>query len=102
MNWGDIPGEVTKVDFQGIAYEEYVSPASGVKEVRWLGTPKLYKQLPLMGDKPGVVLRRPKAYWVPVTKPEVIERRARFVRYVKWAVAGAAVVGLAAAAHTGS
>jgi hypothetical protein len=33
-------------------------------------------------------------------EPHVVERRARFVRYVKWAVAGAAVVCLAAVART--
>jgi len=73
-NWGNGGGAKTKMDFQGIAYEDYVSPASGAKEVRWLGTPRLYQDLPVTGDKPGVVLTRPKAYWVPVTKPEVIER----------------------------
>ncbi|MBX3203956.1 MAG: hypothetical protein KF764_02745, partial [Labilithrix sp.] len=34
------------------------------------------------------------------SEPQVVERRARFVRYVKWAVAGAAVVCLAAVART--
>jgi tetratricopeptide (TPR) repeat protein len=33
-------------------------------------------------------------------EPAVIERRARFARYVKWAVAGAAIVCLAAVART--
>ena len=74
MNWGDTPGDVAKADFLGIDYSEYVSPASGVKEVRWLGTPKLYRDLPVIADKPGVSLSRPKAYYVPVTKPEVIDR----------------------------
>ena len=73
-NWGDTPGETTKADFKGIAYDEYVSPASGVKEVRWLGTPKLYKDLPILHDQPGVTLKRPRAYWIPATKPEVIAR----------------------------
>jgi hypothetical protein len=73
-NWGNGGGEKTRMDFQGIAYEENASPASGVKEVRWLGTPKLYQNLPIIGDKPGVTLTRPKAYWIPVTKPEVIAR----------------------------
>ncbi|MBI2516153.1 MAG: M14 family metallopeptidase [Opitutae bacterium] len=71
-NWGDGGGPVTKMDFLGIAYEEFVSPASGVKEVRWLGTPKLYKDLPIIGDKPGVILQRPKAYYVPATESDVI------------------------------
>lgn len=34
------------------------------------------------------------------SEPHVVERRARFVRYVKWAVAGAALVCLAAVART--
>ena len=68
------PGEAKKADFLGIDYTDYISPASGVKEVRWLGTPRLFKDLPVVGDKPGVLLRRPKGYYVPVTKPDVIAR----------------------------
>ena len=76
-NWGNGNGDQTRTDFPGIAYDEYRSPASGVKEVRWLGTPKLYPNLPLTGDRPGIVLTRPRAYWIPVTKPDVIERLKR-------------------------
>ncbi len=72
-NWSP-GGEVARADFLGITYDQYVSPASGAKEVRWLGRPKLFPKLPIYGDKAGVILARPKAYWVPVTKPEVIER----------------------------
>jgi len=45
-----------------------------VKEVRWLGQPKVYAGLSLKDNRPGLLLDRPKAYWVPVTKPEVIAR----------------------------
>jgi Zinc carboxypeptidase len=72
-NWS-LAGEITRKDFMGIEYEEYVSPASGTKEVRWLGWPRLFTQLPVYGHKAGVTLKRPKAYWVPVTKAEVIDR----------------------------
>jgi murein tripeptide amidase MpaA len=75
MNWNGNSDVQTDMDFAGIAYEEYISPASGAKEVRWLGTPKTYAHLTVHHNtKPGVELRRPKAYWVPVTKPEVIAR----------------------------
>ncbi len=75
VNWTADPGATTRMDFKGIAYEEYTSPASGTKEVRWLGTPKLYPELPIhWTTKPGAVLPRPKAYWVPGHKPEVIQR----------------------------
>jgi hypothetical protein len=75
FNWSGASDTKTTMNFAGIAYEEYVSPASGVKEVRWLGTPKTYENLTVhVNTKPGVEVRRPKAYWIPVTKPEVIER----------------------------
>jgi hypothetical protein len=75
LNWSGATDELRKMDFAGIAYDEYVSPASGVKEVRWLGTPKTYQDLPVhVNTKPGVELRRPKAYWVPASKPAVIQR----------------------------
>jgi murein tripeptide amidase MpaA len=75
VNWTANPEATTKMDFKGIAYEEYVSPASGAKEVRWLGTPKLYHDLPVhWTTKPGAVLERPKAYWIPDTHPEIIEK----------------------------
>jgi hypothetical protein len=75
VNWTANPEATTKMDFKGIAYEEYVSPTSSAKEVRWLGTPKLYPELPIhWTTKPGAVLPRPKAYWVPGHKPEVIQR----------------------------
>lgn len=72
-NWS-LAGEIARKDFMGVEYDQYVSPASGTNEVRWLGRPRLFAQLPLYGDKAGLTLRRPKAYWVPVTKPEVIDR----------------------------
>jgi hypothetical protein len=72
-NWS-LAGEIARKDFMGVEYDQYLSPASGTNEVRWLGRPRLFTQLPIYGDKAGVMLRRPRAYWVPVTKPEVIER----------------------------
>ncbi len=75
LNWNGNSDEQRKMNFAGIAYEEYLSPASGVKELRWLGTPKTYPDLVIhVNTKPGVELRRPQAYWVPVTKPDVIAR----------------------------
>ena len=73
FNWSGKPDAETTIDFLGIAYEEYESPASGAKEVRWLGTPKTYSNLPVHHvTRPGVTLRRPKAYYVPVTQPDMI------------------------------
>jgi murein tripeptide amidase MpaA len=75
LNWSGSSDEQRKMDFAGIAYEEYTSPASGTSEVRWLGTPKTYPNLTIhLNTKPGATLRRPQAYWVPATKPDVIAR----------------------------
>lgn len=67
----DKPFETKK--FKGIAYEHYDSPISGRKEVRWLGQPKDY-DLPVYRQKPDASVEVPKAYWVPATYPEVIQR----------------------------
>ena len=67
-------GERTTMDFLGVSYEKQLSPATGRPEIRWLGKPRLYPQLPITLEKPDVEVARPKAYWVPATKPEVIAR----------------------------
>ncbi|MDO9335712.1 MAG: M14 family metallopeptidase [Caulobacter sp.] len=61
--------------FKGILYETYDSAASGGKELRWLGKPdpELW-QLPFYGSKPSLKLKRPKAYWVPGYRADLIER----------------------------
>lgn len=73
VNWTANPEAVTRMDFKGIAYEEYLSPASGANEVRWLGTPRTYPGLPVhWSTKPGAVLQRPKAYWISAAQREII------------------------------
>lgn len=74
LNRGKAIGERTTTEFLGIANETFVSPATGRPEIRWLGTPKTYPRVPITLYGPGVEIARPKAYWVPVTKPEVITR----------------------------
>lgn len=74
LNEGKNSGEQTTTDFLGIDHETYVSPATGRSEIRWLGTPRFYPQVPVTLHKPSVEVARPKAYWVPVSKPEVVAR----------------------------
>lgn len=61
--------------FKGIRYEYYDSPASGRREVRWLGEadPELW-QVPFYGSKPSLSLKRPLAYYVPRYRADLIER----------------------------
>ncbi len=62
-------------DFKGIKYETYDSPASGRKEVRWLGEadPELWK-VPFYGSHSTLSLKRPVAYYVPSYRADLIER----------------------------
>ena len=63
--------------FKGVKYDTYESPASGRREVRWLGEadPEPWK-LPFFGSHPTLMLARPKAYWVPGYRGDLIERLA--------------------------
>ena len=74
-NFEPDPTPVATRAFKGILYETYDSPASGRQEIRWLGRPdpELWR-LPFYGSRPTLTLRRPEAYWVPATYPELIRR----------------------------
>lgn len=74
-NFETDPTPIATRAFKGILYETYASPASGREEIRWLGRPdpELW-QLPFYGSRPTLTLRRPEAYWVPATYPELIGR----------------------------
>lgn len=63
--------------FKGIRYETWDSPASGRREIRWLGEPdqELW-QLPFYSSHPTLTLHRPAAYWVPSYRADIIERLA--------------------------
>jgi len=74
VTWARADGRARELDFLGIDFERYDSPASGAKEVGWLGRAKTFPKLPLVGNQPGILIKRPTAYWVPVTKTEVIDR----------------------------
>jgi hypothetical protein len=65
------------VDFLPMAHERWRSPASGVEEVRWLGRAASPTKVPLHEVIPAHHAERPAAYWVPPSKPEVIERLRR-------------------------
>lgn len=58
--------------FRGIAQEDYQSPASGSIEVRYLGRSVTLK-VPVYTQAPDFVSTLPAAWWVPATKPDVID-----------------------------
>ncbi|WP_269714438.1 M14 family metallopeptidase [Caulobacter sp. NIBR2454] len=61
--------------FLGIQYETYESPASGGTEIRWLGKPDPKPWIEtLYAAQPSLKITPPVAYYVPATKPQIIER----------------------------
>jgi len=72
VGWCQTPAPVSQRPFLPIERETYRSAASGAEETRWLGRHTAPSRLPQFGQEPTVQLRRPRAYWVPATKPDVI------------------------------
>jgi len=63
--------------FKGIKYDTYESAASGRREIRWLGAPDPEPwSLPHFLSEPTLTLVRPRAYWVPGYRADLIERLA--------------------------
>ena len=72
MKWKPAPAPLYVIpDFRGIAHASVRSPASGGNEIRWLGRP-VTQAMPVFGKVPDTIVTLPAAWWVPVTKPEVI------------------------------
>ncbi|HEX8569653.1 MAG TPA: M14 family metallopeptidase [Caulobacteraceae bacterium] len=74
LTWKPRAQPTSSFRFLPISRETYVSPASGREEVRWTARALAAVDAPVFGSEPDVVAVAPKAYWVPATKPEVIER----------------------------
>ena len=67
--------EPDHIAFKGIAYEKFESDITGQQEVRWLGKPKNYDQLPVFWQKDAKVkVEVPKAYIVPAQYTAIIEK----------------------------
>jgi len=59
--------------FKGIAFDTYVSPASGREEQKWLGRPVNWR-MPIIGQDPVETVRLPKGWWVPAGQADIIDR----------------------------
>lgn len=73
LRWARQEAPIYEIDFLGIAHDRYRSPASGREEVRWLGKP-IRQRMKVFGETPALTVDLPKAWWVPATEPQVIER----------------------------
>lgn len=67
--------------FRGVAFDTYVSPATGRREQKWLGRPIDWR-MPIMGQQPVERVRLPTAWLVPAGQGDVIDRlRLHGIRY---------------------
>jgi hypothetical protein len=73
VGWRQTDHPVRQREFLPIERDQYASPASGALETRWLGRAAPETQVPQYGVQSTITLQRPRAYWVPATKPDVID-----------------------------
>ncbi|WP_200885046.1 M14 family metallopeptidase [Croceibacterium mercuriale] len=60
-------------NFRGVAFDSYVSPASGREEQRWLGRPVTFR-MPIIGQEEVESVILPRAWWIPAAETPVIDR----------------------------
>ena len=73
LAWRNREAPVGEIAWRGIAYETYNSPVSGRREIRWLGRP-VAGRMRVFGQEPALRIALPRAWWVPASRPDVIER----------------------------
>lgn len=64
------------LDFKGIVSRRWPSAVSGAVRVEWTGEPEMMVVPYAVETRVIASVERPKAYWIPSTAPEVIERLA--------------------------
>jgi len=72
VRWERDETPVETIAFTGIAFERYLSPASGAEEIRYLGRIEPWR-LPVVGQRPVQSVSLPKAWWVPAAATDVID-----------------------------
>jgi len=71
--WRRLEEPVETIPWRGIAHELVASPITGRKEIRWLGRPVTF-DMPVFAQQASAYAELPRAWWVPASRPEVIER----------------------------
>lgn len=60
-------------NFKGVAFETYMSPATGRMEQRWTGKPITFR-MPIIGQDAAQSVTLPKAWLIPAAQTEVIAK----------------------------
>ncbi len=74
LDWTKADAPAHEVEILGIESRVVPSPVSGALRVEWLGKPLTLRVPYFPSDKVTARAKRPKAYWVPATWDDVIER----------------------------
>jgi murein tripeptide amidase MpaA len=73
-NWKPVEAPMGQVDFLTMQYERVASAATGGQVLHWTGAKGPTVRTPVYGSEPGIHLPIAKVYWVPRSRPDVIER----------------------------
>lgn len=73
VRWEKETTPLERISFTGVALERYRSRASGGDEVRYQGSSEEL-ELPVYGQKPVATVTLPRAWWVPASATDVLER----------------------------
>jgi len=74
LSWRAPDGEPAEVDFLGVEFEVRRSSITGGLVTDWLGRPRETTVPRVVPTEPDLSVKRAKAYWVPATWGEVIDR----------------------------
>jgi len=73
VGWRETQRPVRQREFLPIEREQFNASSSGASETRWLGRAAPATRVPQYGVESTINVQRPRAYWVPATKPDVID-----------------------------
>lgn len=73
VRWEKDPTPLERIPFLGVALDRYRSSASGEDEVRYKAVTQEL-DLPVYGQKPVQTVTLPRAWWVPASASDVLER----------------------------
>jgi murein tripeptide amidase MpaA len=76
LDWKTSDGPPRTIELKGIDWRIVPSGVSGDTRIEYLGTPRTLSVPVLDNTQPKVVARRPKAYWIPPSWPDVTDRLA--------------------------
>lgn len=66
-------GQLADFAFRGVDYRYYTSAVSGQREIEWTGIARMF-YVPLYYLAPSLEIKIPDAYWIPVSRQDIISK----------------------------